>query len=140
MATTHWSNHLVQSFPIGQTTTVPVEVDPEATRGSVTVLASRVRGLVEALGPVNTGGHDPLADETDAELLWLLDPLHRVVYSLAGQEDRLLTLRREKGVSLARLGSTLEMSAPGIKKRLERIERAEARGMHSAAYVDHAED
>ncbi|TLW89238.1 hypothetical protein FFT09_22690 [Saccharomonospora piscinae] len=140
MATSHWSNNVVGAFPMGQTTTVEVEVTPDEMHPAALVLASRVRGLVDALGQrYRDDGSDPLADETDGDLLWLLDHLHRVVYSLASQEDRLIQVLREKNVSLARIGGALEMSAPGVKKRVERITAAESRGMNSAAYVDHAD-
>lgn len=139
MTTPHWSNHLVLGFPTGKTSTVAVDVTPDNTHPAMLVVASRIKGLVDALGPIGSDDeNDPLADETDGDLLWLLDHLHRVVYSLASQEDRLIRVLRDKGVSLARIGGALEMSPPGVKKRVERMERAEAHGMNSAAYVDHA--
>ncbi|HLU99529.1 MAG TPA: hypothetical protein VKZ89_22085 [Thermobifida alba] len=141
MTTPHWTNHLVNGFTPGKTTAVTVEVNPDETHPGVLLLLSRLPGLVQSLGqPYREDGADPLADEDEADLLWLLDHLHRVVYSLASQEDRLIRVLRDKGVSLARIGSALEMSPPGVKKRVERMERAEARGMHSAAYIDHADD
>lgn len=141
MTTPHWSNHLLRAFPIGQTSTVELEINPDETHPALVLLASRVRGLVEALGVrYREDGSDPLADENEADLLWLLDHLHRVVYALSSQEDRVLEVLRGKDVSFARLGSALEMSAPGVKKRIERTQAANAAGMNSAAYIDHADE
>lgn len=120
MTASHWSTGLILFFPPGQSTTLPIEINPDVTRTPMVVVASRIKGLLDALGPTTDDGTDPLADEAPADLLWLLDHLNRTAEALRDQEDRLIGLLREQDVSYARIGTALEMSAPGVKKRVER--------------------
>ena len=119
----HWSNHLIRGFPPEGMSTVEITLDAGTTRPAMVVVASRITGLVDALGPVREDGTDPLAEEDSGDLLWLLDHLNRVAEALRSQEDRLIGLLRERGVSYARIAAAMEMTAPGVKKRLERLER-----------------
>lgn len=116
----HWSNHLIRSFPPEGTSTVEIALDASTTRIPVVVVASRITGLIDALGPVREDGTDPLAEEDPGDLLWLLDHLNRTVGALRSQEDRLIGLLREKGVSYARIATVMEMTAPGIRRRHHR--------------------
>src|SRR5690606_16826725 len=96
------------------------EIDLQQTRPAMVVVASRITGLIDALGPARENDTDPLAEEDPGDLLWLLDHLNRTTEALRSQEDRLIQLLREQGVSYARIATAMEMTAPGVKKRLER--------------------
>lgn len=116
----HWSNRLIRGFPPEGTAEVSFEIDLQQTRPAMVVVASRITGLIDALGPARENDTDPLAEEDPGDLLWLLDHLNRTTEALRSQEDRLIQLLREQGVSYARIATAMEMTAPGVKKRLER--------------------
>lgn len=132
---THWSNYLVTGFPTDQTTDVTITVDPRTDTPAIVMLASRLRGLVDALRPsYERGETDPLLDEHPDDLYYLLDHLHRIRMVLEGQEERVLKAAHERGVSLRTLAAALDInSAEGVRYRLQRIEEASRQGRTAAS-------
>jgi hypothetical protein len=133
----HWSNYLVTGFRDDQPTDVTITVDPRTDSSAVIMLASRLRGLVDALRTPKRGdAPDPLLTEHPDDLYFLLDHLHRIRMVLEGQEERVLEVAHEKGVSLRTLASALEVSSPStVEYRLKKIKAANKRG-YTAAAID----
>jgi hypothetical protein len=134
----HWSDYLVTGLPDDRDTEVTITVDPSRDHSAVVVLASRLRGLVDALRQraLEVDAPDPLEREHPDDLYFLLDHLHRVRMVLEAQEERVLRVAHRRGVSLRRLAAALEVSSPStVSYRLEQIERAARHGL-SAAKLD----
>lgn len=131
----HWSDYLVTGFPTDRDTDVTITVNPDRDSPAVIMLASRLRGLVDALRARQTrDAPDPLAGEHPDDLYYLLDHLHRIRMVLEGQEERVLQLAHERGVSLRTLAAALEVSSPEtVRYRLDRIDRANKAGRTAAA-------
>lgn len=131
----HWSDYLITGFPTGQDTDVTITVNPDQDSAAVILLASRLRGLVDALRAKQRRGQpDPLAGEDPDDLYYLLDHLHRIRMILEGQEERVLQVAHESGVSLRTLAAALEVSSPEtVRYRLDRIARANRKGFTAAA-------
>lgn len=123
----HWSDYLVTGFRVDQPTDVTITVDPRHDSAAVITLASRLRGLVDALrAPRRRGAPDPLLVEHPDDLYYLLDHLHRIRMILEDQEERVLQLAHSRGVSLRTLAAALDISsAEGVRYRLQRIEEAD---------------
>lgn len=130
-----WADQLLTPLPDGRDSDITITLNPRHTRPAITVLATRLRGLVAALGPVQEPGEpDPLADADTADLGALLDVLHQVTDCLRGQEERVLTLAAESGMSLRSLAVILGVNSPEtVRYRLERIREAGEQGMTAAA-------
>lgn len=131
---THWSEYLVAGFPHETDTDVTITVRPGRDSPAVIVLASRLRGIVDALRAPQSGDRDPLADEDPDDLYYLLDHLHRLRMILEGQEERVLQLAASRGVSLRTLAAALDVRSPEtVRYRLDRIARAGQHGRTAAA-------
>lgn len=140
MTEQHWGNFLVQGFPMDKEVEVTFPVEARSTRASMVLVASRIAGLMAALGPLDEHdpNADPLAAEDVTEVTRLLDHLHRVRVALEGEEERLLLLLAERGVSLRTLATALEVNSPStVKNRLDRIREANEQGL-TAAGADEA--
>src|SRR5690606_30497250 len=89
MTEQHWGNFLVQGFPMDKEVEVTFPVEARSTRASMVLVASRIAGLMAALGPLDEHdpNADPLAAEDVTEVTRLLDHLHRVRVALEGEEE-----------------------------------------------------
>lgn len=132
----HWSNFLVRYFPADTDTEVTFPINEAATRGGMTVVASRIAGLMAALGPKDGPDGDPLESEDSSEIGRLLDHLHRVRLCLEEQEERLIKLLADRGVSLRTIALHLECSPTTVSNRLKRIAEASERGLSAAGLDD----
>ena len=138
MTEQHWGNYLVRGFPADQDTEVTFPVNAENTRPGMVVVASRIAGLMAALGPEDGPDGDPLSTEDSSEIGRLLDHLHRVRLILESQEERLIELLADRGVSLRTIALHLKCSPTTVANRRKRIAEAGERGL-SAAGLDEVE-
>lgn len=137
MTQTHWSNYLVRGFPTSDEAEVTLRFDPDRTHGGMVLLASRIQGIFDALGP--QGGevdNEPLEAEDTTELLRLLDHLHRVVGVLTAQEDRLLAELERRNVGARTIATHMEVSHQTVRNRIRRRKEAEARGLNSQGWAE----
>lgn len=136
--TPHWSHLLARGLPWDEESTVSITIDPNHSRPSMVMLASRLEGLVAALSPRGSGDGDPLHAEGAEDIRDLLDQLHRVRMALQSQEERVLQLAaHHKGVSLRSLASVLDVASPEtVRYRLQQIDPAAERGYTAAAEVE----
>jgi hypothetical protein len=132
----HWETLLPAGLVPGRDNTVSVVVNPDTARGSMVVVATRLRALFGALAPRDVDGRDPLAGEDEHDLLRLLDHLHRVRLNLHREEERVLSLLAARGVEIRRIASALETREDIVRTRLLRIELAATRGYSAAGEAE----
>lgn len=129
----HWERQLPRPLREGEQVTITAHPSVD---GAMTVLASRIEALHTALGrPAGaTPAEDALAGEDAADLLRLLDHLHRVIGTLIGQEDRLIeVLAAAHGVSLRSIAAAMEVNHRTVAHRRKRIARAAEAGTNTSA-------
>lgn len=137
MGEQHWEQRLVRGFPMGRTSTVTIEVDPNSDHAGMVLLASRLEGLFDALKQrQKADADDPLSSEATEDLSRLLDHLHRVLGVLTAQEDRVLDALRARGVSSHQAAAAMEVDHKTVLNRWRRIDRAAAAGVNSLAYSE----
>lgn len=130
---THWTNYLVEGFRVGQTSDLTITVDPDTDAPSAVVVASRLRGLYEAL----KHGREGLGAEDTDDLLCLADHLHHVIGRLSGMEDEVLLELRDRGVGSRKIASAWdEADHKKVLRRYGRIERAREQGLSSSTLLD----
>lgn len=131
----HWSNYLVEGLPGDRESEVTITIHAGRDNTAIVMLLSRLRGIVDALrAPATDLATDPLGAEDPEDLYYLLDHLHRVRMVLEGEEERVMTIAHERGVSLRKLATALEVSSPEtVRYRLTQIRRAGTYGLTAAA-------
>jgi len=136
----HWETYLVEGFH--EPTDVTITVDPNTTQGGMILLASRIRGIFDALSPRRDleTGYDPLVEEDPADLLRLVDHLHRVVSVLINEEDRVIEALREHETPVRRIASAMEVDKTTVSGRLRRIHRARTEGIGTMALTEREAD
>lgn len=138
--TAHWEQRLVRGF--SGPDTVSLDVDPDRDGGAMILLASRIQGLHDALKQRRDPetGADPLAEEEPADLLRLLDHLHRVTTALVNQEDRVIEALAGHGVSARRIAQAMEVDHKTVANRFKRIERAKVLDVATLALTEREAD
>ncbi len=134
--TPHWEAKLPRGFLFGQTTPVTVEVDPNADHAGMVTVAARVEALYAALAPREVDGADPLSGEDTGDVLRLLDHLHRVIATLTAQEDRVIDVLRDAGISSHRTAAAMDVDHKTVLNRYVRIDKAAERGQNSLSYSE----
>ena len=137
--TAHWEQRLVRGF--SGPDTVSLDVDPDHDGGAMILLASRIQGLHDALKQRRDPetGADPLAEEEPADLLRLLDHLHRVTTALVNQEDRVIEALAGH-VSARRIAAAMEVDHKTVANRFKRIERAKVLDVATLALTEREAD
>jgi hypothetical protein len=137
----HWSNYLPETISEHREVVVELPVHGGQDNAAVVTIASRLRGVLGALRTEGEDGVDPLLSEDPDDLYYLLLHLHRMRMTLQGQEERVIQVAHQAGVSLRTLASALELKSAGaVTYRLEKIAEAATRHRTAAAVDEDIED
>lgn len=136
----HWGTYLVEALE--EPTDVTITVNPNTTEGGMMLLGQRIRGIFDALSPRRDleTGDDPLVEEDPADLLRLVDHLHRVVSMLSHEEDRVIEALRERETPVRRIASAMEVDKTTVSGRLRRIARARTEDIGTMALTEREAD
>ncbi|MER7015335.1 hypothetical protein ABT324_28210 [Saccharopolyspora sp. NPDC000359] len=126
----HWSNYLVAAFAPTAPTQVTITVDASNDHVGMVLLASRIRGLYDAL----KNSPESLENESDADLLHLANHLNRVKGVLTASEDDVLAELHNRGISSRRVANMLDTNHMYIQRRWSKIAEAHAQGLNTQGY------